>query len=441
MLAEMVKKSELAKVGVRDPFEAHTGRPLAEHLDDYKRFLEAEGNTAGYVAQTCSRIRTILSGCRFAFVRDLDAGKVSEFLHSLRRDPARPELSADQDRFTKRELVEALGGRTPAQLARLMRREGLTAAGNGKARRYPRETVEALQAIYCRGIGISTSNGYLAAVKGFSNWLRERVGRDPFVSLSRLNAQTDVRHARRALAEEQLQSVLAATGDSQIKFMGLDGTDRMMIYAVAMTTGLRAHELSTVRPASFRLDEGDAQVEVQAAYSKNRRKAEQPLPPDIAVALRPYLANRAQNKPVWAGLWWQNAAEMLRRDLEPAGIPYRDPDGRVADFHALRHSYITLLSSSGVHPKVAQELARHSDIRLTMQTYTHARLHDLAGAVAGLPSLLPEKADGASPVCRRFARTNDPSRESLIPDERTGRSKRKPVQERKSLESKAVEAG
>src|ERR1700736_6410312 len=80
---------------------------------------------------------------------------------------------------------------------------------------------------------------------------------------------------------------------------------------------------------------------------------------------------------------------MLRLDLKDAGIPFEDEAGCVADFHALRHSYITLLERSGVSPKIAQELARHSDIRLTMNVYTHTRLHDLAGAVEGLPGLLP----------------------------------------------------
>src|SRR5260370_4865456 len=80
---------------------------------------------------------------------------------------------------------------------------------------------------------------------------------------------------------------------------------------------------------------------------------------------------------------------MLRIDLDAAGIAYRDEEGRVADFHALRHSYITLLSRSGVSPKVAQELARHSDIRLTMNVYTHTGLFDLAGAVDSMPALMP----------------------------------------------------
>jgi hypothetical protein len=80
---------------------------------------------------------------------------------------------------------------------------------------------------------------------------------------------------------------------------------------------------------------------------------------------------------------------MLRVDLEAASVPYLDDAGRVADFHALRHSYISLLTQQGVHPKLAQGLARHSDIRLTMQAYTHVQLHDLSGAVQNLPALLP----------------------------------------------------
>ena len=119
---------------------------------------------------------------------------------------------------------------------------------------------------------------------------------------------------------------------------------------------------------------------------------------------------------------------MLRLDLQAAGIPYRDDEGRVCDFHSLRHSYITLLERSGAHPKVAQELARHSDIRLTMQVYTHTRLHDLAGAVEDLPALLdtaPAEAErvratgtdgsGLSPVCTEFVQTNDTGRLAVIP--------------------------
>jgi hypothetical protein len=85
-------------------------------------------------------------------------------------------------------------------------------------------------------------------------------------------------------------------------------------------------------------------------------------------------------------------AEMLRVDLEAAGVPYETSEG-VADFHALRSAYITYLVASGASVKTCQTLARHSDPKLTIGIYAKASLHDIAGAVADLPDLtaaLPE---------------------------------------------------
>jgi hypothetical protein len=90
MLAALVKRAELGKAGIVDPFEKSRSRPLAEHLADYRRYLEAEGNCGEYVTKTCARINAILGGCRFTFIQDLDATKVAEFLHGLRRDPPPP---------------------------------------------------------------------------------------------------------------------------------------------------------------------------------------------------------------------------------------------------------------------------------------------------------------------------------------------------------------
>src|SRR5262245_54009672 len=41
MLAELVKKAELGRRGIGDPFHDHRLRPLAEHLEEYRRELEA----------------------------------------------------------------------------------------------------------------------------------------------------------------------------------------------------------------------------------------------------------------------------------------------------------------------------------------------------------------------------------------------------------------
>src|SRR5262249_57020338 len=91
------------------------------------------------------------------------------------------------------------------------------------------------------------------------------------------------------------------------------------------------------------------------------------------------------------GTWSRDrrGAEMMRGDLETVGIPYAvdGPDGPgYADFHALRHTFLTMLGRYGVDLRTAQELAGHSKPELTAR-YSHRRLYDLAGAVEKLPAL------------------------------------------------------
>jgi len=83
----------------------------------------------------------------------------------------------------------------------------------------------------------------------------------------------------------------------------------------------------------------------------------------------------------------KHAADMIRRDLERACVPYVDDAGRYADFHSLRKTFITNLARAGVSPKTAQLLARHSDINLTMNTYTMLGVLDQAAGVEALPAI------------------------------------------------------
>jgi len=50
--------------------------------------------------------------------------------------------------------------------------------------------------------------------------------------------------------------------------------------------------------------------------------------------------------------------------LEKAGLPE-------IRFHDLRHTAATLLLTLGVHPKVVQERLGHSQISVTLDTYSH----------------------------------------------------------------------
>ncbi len=70
---------------------------------------------------------------------------------------------------------------------------------------------------------------------------------------------------------------------------------------------------------------------------------------------------------------------------------YRDDAGRVADFHALRHTFITNLARGGVYPEVAQRLARHSTITLAMDRYPHTDMGELPSGLDALPDLLSKR--------------------------------------------------
>ena len=67
-------------------------------------------------------------------------------------------------------------------------------------------------------------------------------------------------------------------------------------------------------------------------------------------------------------------------------LKYCDSSGLFADFHANRHTFISNLTLAGVSPKLAQTLARHSDINLTMQVYTHIGKEERTATISALPA-------------------------------------------------------
>lgn len=82
----------------------------------------------------------------------------------------------------------------------------------------------------------------------------------------------------------------------------------------------------------------------------------------------------------------RNDAERTERERSHF-LRREDQDGNVADFHALRHTFISNLARGGVHPKLAQDLARHSDVNLTLSRYSHTVLAERSAALDALPDL------------------------------------------------------
>ena len=326
MLAELVLLTELGKVGLVDPFGEHRKRPVKDHVAVFRQHLESKGNTSEHVSLTVFRVQAAFSGCGFKLLGDLDADKVSHWLKA-RRD--------QQD--------------------------------NGKP------------------FGIATSNHHLVAVKSFGNWLvkSQRLERNPFAHLSRLNAKVDVRVERRALEPAELSRLIDAADKSAKTFRNLTGPDRAALYLLASMTGLRANELATLRLSAFNFKAEPPTVTIEAENENAGRGAELPLHLFIVNRLTSWLTSRPRRSTIaikadadellWPGSWSAKAADMFRRDWADARVAWlaevenisdeldrrtkcdflkaTAANGKKADFHALRHSFITLLASSGVHLK------------------------------------------------------------------------------------------
>ena len=99
---------------------------------------------------------------------------------------------------------------------------------------------------------------------------------------------------------------------------------------------------------------------------------------------------------------------MLVEDyLRPAAVKvgvllsHRDDEGRLVDddprrfgFHNLRHSLASFLVRIRTDPKTVQTLLRHSDVKVTLQCYTHSVSEDrMAAAGAMLTAIFSHAAD------------------------------------------------
>ncbi len=149
-------------------------------------------------------------------------------------------------------------------------------------------------------------------------------------------------------------------------------------------TGFRANEIRNLTVSSF--DFENRTVSLPGKSTKNKREACIPLRADTAVMLKELFKNKLPQTAAFKLPSKYNMANMLRADLANAGIEI-DPERGQVCFHSLRHSFGTMLAASGVHPKVAQELMRHSDINLTMSRYSHVLSDATAQAVEALPNL------------------------------------------------------
>lgn len=320
----------LREWGILDPRFTAAVKPLSEHVGDWERSLTASGRTEKHVSGSAGAVRELLETLGWVFWSDLDAGEAENALAKLRNEG--------------RELKK------------------------GKRRR----------------LSARRSNAMLGALRQFSRWMvREgRAAENPLERLRPLNAETDRRHVRRAFRIEELRRLIAAAEAGPV-VRGMLGAERALLYRLAAESGLRAGELRALTRGSFDLD--GLTVTVEAATAKNRRRDVLPIRAETAAMLGRHLARKAPAAPAFTMPEPTRTAEMIRVDMDAAGIAPVDEFGRVLDFHSLRATCATLLAEAGVPLTTAQAILRHSDVRLTARVYTTRFRDTEASAVARLP--------------------------------------------------------
>ena len=312
--------------GYSDRYKEYRNKPLDEHLREFKQALIDKGDTKDHAQRTFSRTQAIFKGCGFVFTADVQPSRVQGYIADRRR----------------------------------------------------------------AGLGAKTCNYYLVAAKSFFNWMvnDRRTAENPLAYLKGRNARKDIRRQRRALTMDEIDVLLTATLLGP-QHHNLTGKDRYMLYTLALSTGLRAGELSSLSWRSLDLSDSEPSITVLAGYAKNGREATLPLRLDVAEQFRQWFseAGFSLDCRVFPRFNKCKGAAMLRQDLQAAGIAYEDDAGRYADFHSLRHTFISNVGKSGATVKEAQSLARHSTSALTLDVYTHIGLHDERQAVENLPEL------------------------------------------------------
>jgi len=227
-----------------------------------------------------------------------------------------------------------------------------------------------------------TQGYYLKAVKQFYRWMvqDQRSEQSP---VEHLQAKKSTSKKRQALEPKQVSMLKSTNAAETIYNMG--GHERALMYRLAIETGLRASEIKSLKTNNF--DFHNNTVTVEAAYTKNRSEAVLPLRQNTARLLKDFMKTKMPNAQAFNLPHSSNYAKMLRKDL--SRIDLTEQQAMKLDFHSLRHTFGTMLAASGVHPKVAQDLMRHSDINLTMTRYTHTLRGQQTEAIESMPVFLP----------------------------------------------------
>lgn len=246
-----------------------------------------------------------------------------------------------------------------------------------------RLTSQQVQSLYSQKMKEGLSASYIHSIHGLLHEALDQAVKWKLISMNPCDSVTlprQVRYEIHPLTKEQAQRML-----STAKGHPLEG-----LLTMALATGMRKGELLSLRWEDVNMDDRSLQVRRTVAKYKGGYVESEPktagsrrkivLPQFVIDTLKQHRVHQLEARLKMGDAWvdrdlvfcnvngdyypFATLDQQFKALLKVAGLP-------LIRFHDLRHSAATLLLTMGVHPKVVQELLGHSQIRMTLDTYSH----------------------------------------------------------------------
>jgi len=187
------------------------------------------------------------------------------------------------------------------------------------------------------------------------------------------------------------------------------------LYIIASIYGLRRGECLGLRWADIDTGSNMIRVRQQVVVVNNAplitplktRKSNRDLPllEDVANALDRRRERQAVERLLAADQWREHGlifSSTVGTPYQPANLHKRwhahlKRAGLVpVPFHSLRHTAASFLVALNVHPRIAMEMLGHTNIKTTMEIYSHAQSDDMRKAMESVENVLRQASVGDS---------------------------------------------
>lgn len=203
------------------------------------------------------------------------------------------------------------------------------------------------------------------------------------------------------LPRKEKREIRILTIDEQKAFLeALDGERLRAAFILALGSGIRQGELLALRwqedidlkqgiininrtVKRVKTFDGKSKNKTKIIFQEPKTKSSKrtiPLPAGVIQEIKEHRKRQLEEKLLAGEVYYDNDlvfCNELGKITEPATLTriykriLKKAELSDMNLHALRHTYATRLLEANEHPKVVQELLGHSDISMTLNTYSH----------------------------------------------------------------------